>query len=149
MFKVGRVISADTDNFVRYCKYKDNYAVVKALYFLNDDTPELYEKEIKMQERLYNLGVAPKLLTKYVKLQKKDRIFVGWISEDAGLPIEDEDIPEANNVLDRLYDEGIFLSYFPDRSMFIKGFDGVIRVTDFKNVEAYEEPIGKHNRKYI
>jgi phenylalanyl-tRNA synthetase beta subunit len=149
MFKAGKVISADTDNFVRYCKYKDKYAVVKALHFLNDDTPELYEKEIKTQEKLYNLGVAPKLLTKYVKLQKKDRVFVGWISEDAGLPIEDADIPEANKVLDRLYDEGIFLSYFPDKHMFVKGFDDVIRVTDFKNVEAYEEPIGKHNRKYI
>lgn len=148
-YKIGAVISADTDNFVQYINYDNKYGVLKALYFLLDDSIELYKKEIETQEKLYELGVAPKLIKKRIQLEKKGRPFLGWISEDAGLPIEDEDIPEANKVLDLLYDEGIFLNYYPCKEMFVKGFDNKIRVTDFKFVEVYEEPIGKHKRKYI
>jgi hypothetical protein len=147
--KFGTIISADTDNFVQYIKYENKYGVLKALYFLLDDSIEMYAKEIETQEKLAEIDVAPKLIRKQVRLEKKGRPFIGWISEDAGLPIEDSDIPEANKLLDLLYDRGIFLSYYPHKSMFVKGFDGKIRATDFKAVETYEEPIGKHNRKYI
>jgi|LauGreDrversion4_2_1035121.scaffolds.fasta_scaffold14580_4 hypothetical protein len=148
-YKLGTIISADGDNFVQYIKYDNKYGVLKALYFLLDDSIELYAKEVETQQKLYELGVAPKLIKNQVRLEKKGRPFIGWISEDAGLPIEDSDIPEANKVLDLMYDQGIFLSYFPHKSMFVKGFDNKIRATDFKAVESYEEPIGKHKRKYI
>ena len=149
-YKFGHLISADTDNFVQYLKYDERFAVIKGLSLLGpEDTPDVYAKEIEMQERLYNLGFAPKLLRRQVKLERKGKPYIGWISEDAGLPIEDSDIPAANKILDELYDYGILFNYYPEKRMFLKGFDGKIRVTDFKHVESYEEPIGKHNRKYI
>lgn len=147
--KFGKMISADTDNFVQYCKYENNFAVVKGLFAGYDDSFENYDREIKYQEMLSEKGLAPKLLTMNIKAGKNKRKFVLWVSEDVGFPIEDDDIPDANKVLDELYDMGIILSWCISKELFVKGFDGNIRVTDFKHTEMYEESIAKHNRKYI
>lgn len=149
MIKFGKLISADTDNFVRYGKYGKEFVVMKGLFMGYDDSQELYDQEIKYQELLSVDGLAPRILKKNVKADKSNRRFLMWISEDAGLPIEEADVPEANKILDILYDRGIILNWYVDQRMFVKGFDGKIRVTDFKQTEAYDEPIGKHNRKYI
>ncbi len=149
MIKFGKLISADTDNFVRYGKYGSEFVVFKGLFMGYDDSQELYDQEINYQELLSKDGLAPKLLKKNVKADKNNRKFVMWICEDAGLPIEKADVPEANKLLDILYDRGIILNWYVEQCMFVKGFDGKIRVTDFKQAETYDEPIGKHNRKYI
>lgn len=147
--QIGIVISSDTDNFVRYCKYHKQFAVVKALRLALDDAVDVYEKEINNQTRLSHVGASPKLLRKKVILKKNERLFLGWISEDAGLPIEEDDINATNEFLDSLYDKGIVVSWYIDQHMFVKGFDNKIRVTDCKNVEFYDEPIEKDKRMYI
>ncbi len=150
MIKFGKLISADTDNFVRYGKYGKEFVVFKGLFMGHDDSQELYNREINYQELLSKDGLAPRILKKNVKADKNKRKFLMWISEDAGLPIEESDVPEANKLLDILYDRGIILHWIiPRKELFVKGFDGKIRITDFKQTETYEEPIGKHNRKYI
>lgn len=147
--KIGTTISADTDNFVRYCKYDKRFAVVKGLFTGLDDALELYERELEFQTLLTEKGFAPKLLAKDIEGDKKGRMFVLWVSEDAGLPIEDQDIPAANMLLDELYDMGIILHWAPSKHLFVKGFDGKIRVTDFKQTEKHASPVTKDNRKYI
>lgn len=147
--KLGSYISADTDNFVCYCKYGNTFAVTKGLFAGLDDSFEVYEREIKNQEKFAELGWAPKLLQINVRALKKGRKFVMWVSEDAGLPIEDADISAANALLDEMYDKGYVLSDTIFREHFVKGFDGKIRVTDFKNAEIFEHPILKDKRVYI
>ena len=147
--KLGSYISADTDNFVCYCKYGNKFAVTKGLFAGLDDSFETYEREIKNQEKFAEMDWAPKLLKVNVRALKKGRKFVMWVSEDAGLPIEDSDIPAANALLDEMYEKGYVLSDVISRQNFVKGFDGKIRVTDFKNAEIFEHPILKDKRTYI
>ena len=146
MLKFGKLISADGDNFVRYAKYDKDFVVVKGLYTGYTDSYDLYMQEMKYQVLLSEKGFAPKLIRKDIRTLKDKRKFVMWVSEDAGLPIEEEDVPSANKLLDDLYDMGIILDPYLCQQLFVKGFDNKIRVTDFKNTETYS---GKHNRKYI
>jgi len=149
MIKFGKTISADQDNFVRYGKYGKEFVVIKGLFMGLDDSKTLYDQEIKFQEALSAEGFAPRLLKKNIKADKSGRTFMVWVSEDAGLPIEEEDVPAANKLLDELYERGIVLSFLIDQRMFVKGFDGKIRVTDFKHAEIFEDPILKDKRVYI
>lgn len=149
MITFGKTISADQDNFVRYGKLGKDFVVIKGLFMGHDDSRHLYDQEIKFQQALAAEGFAPKLLKKGTKAEKSGRPFMVWVSEDAGLPIEEEDVPAANKLLDELYDRGVVLSWMIDQRMFVKGFDGKIRVTDFKNTEIFEDPILKDKRTYI
>jgi hypothetical protein len=94
-------------------------------------------------------GMAPRLIQKDVEFQKDNQTYWLIVSEDVGMPISEEDVPAVNTYLDVLYDMGIILHWFIDKQMFVKGFDGKIRTTDFRMTEMYEESIGKHNRKYL
>ena len=129
------MISNDTDNYVMYVKHEKKFAVAKALFAGYSDWQELYNKEIEFQTFLSAHDLAPFLLEKRKMIQVAGRPFVTWISEDAGLPIEKEDIEAANDVIDRLWDVGVKIHDYVDPKMFVKGFDGKIRVTDFKNAE--------------
>lgn len=147
--RMGKVISADGSNFVCYSRYGKEYTVTKGLEMCYSDSEESYQNEIKFQTLLSEKGVAPRLIKKDMKVKKKGNIFMMWVSEDAGLPVDDQDIPACNELLDKLYDEGIIVTPYLWKNWFVKGFDGKIRMTDFKLAEQYDEPIGKHNRKYL
>jgi hypothetical protein len=147
--KFGKLISSDTDNFVQYCKYDGKLAVIKGLFAGHDDSFDLYHQEMKYQYMLSEMGYAPEILEMNIKGSRNGRKFVLWISEDGGLPIEEDDVELANQLLDELYEKGIILHWHISKELFVKGFDGKLRVTDFKQTEFYEESIGKHNRKYI
>jgi hypothetical protein len=114
-----------------------------------EDSKDLYTNQIRFQTLLSEKGLAPRILKQDIKARKDGMPFLLLVSEDAGLPIEDCDIASANEYLDTLYDMGIILHWYVDKKMFVKGFDGKIRSTDFKMTEHYDEPIGKHNRKYL
>ena len=147
--RMGKVISADGDNFVCYSRYGKEYTITKGLFMGYSDSEESYQNEVKFQALLSEKGVAPRLIKKDIKANKKGRMFMMWISEDAGLPIEDEDIPACNVLLDKLYDEGIIVTPYVLKSWFIKGFDGNIRMTDFTLTEQFDEPIEKQDRRYL
>ena len=147
--RMGKVISADGDNFVCYSRYGTEFTVTKGLTLSFPDSEESYQNNIYFQTLLSEKGFAPRLLKKDMKVKKKGNIFVMWISEDAGLPIEDEDIPACNILLDKLYDEGIIVTPYVLKSWFIKGFDGNIRMTDFTLTEQFDEPIETKDRKYL
>lgn len=143
------MISCDGDNIVEYSTYNGKCTVTKGLCFDFEDLKEFYTNEIHYQTMLSELDIAPRIIKKDIKGLRKKQNFVFWISEDAGLPIEDSDIPDANRILDIVYDMGIIINWRPHKSHFVKGFDNKIRITDFKHTEKYNEPIGKHNRRYI
>ena len=147
--RMGKVISADGDNFVCYSRYGTEFTVTKGLALVYPDSEESYQNNIYFQTLLSEKGFAPRLLKKDMKVKKKGNIFVMWISEDAGLPIEEEDIPACNILLDKLYDEGIIVTPYVLKSWFIKGFDGNIRMTDFTLTEQFDEPIEEKDRKYL
>jgi hypothetical protein len=148
--RLGLLISADGDNFVYYSKFGNTFAVTKGLAADLDDSDDLYENEIAFQEDLAKSGLAPRVLAKNIVVTRKGMKFNVWISEDAGLPVTVEDIPDVNEFLDILYERGIILyPYTMHPSLFVRGFDGKIRATDFKQTEEYDEPIGKHNRRYL
>jgi len=140
-----RMISNDTDNFVEYTKYNGAYAVMKGLFTGNDDTAEMYKREIEYQTMLSEYGYAPRLLQTGMKRIIKGREFITWISEDAGLPIQERDVLQANVLLKSLYDMGIELTWSLHQNLFVKGFDGKVRVTDFKHAEKTLSP----SRTYI
>jgi len=139
------MISCDGDNVVFYSKYEDRLTVTKGLNTSYEDLQEFYTNEIHYQTLLSEFDIAPKILKKDIKEDN----FMYWISEDAGLPIKDCDISDANRLLDIVYDMGIIINWRPHISQFVKGFDDKIRIVDFKHTEKYDEPIGKHNRKYL
>jgi hypothetical protein len=148
--RLGSLISADGDNYVYYSKYGDTFVVTKGLYTGYSDSEDLYLNEIYFQERLAEDGLAPRILAKDILRNRKGREFKEWISEDAGLPVEIADIAAVNAYLDVLYDKGVILyPYTIHHSLFVKGFDGKIRATDFKQTEDCGEPLGKHNRRYL
>ena len=147
--RMGKVLHADTDNFVCYSKYENEFTITKGLAMCYSDSEENYKNEINFQTLLSEKGYAPRLIRKDMKVKKKGNIFMMSISEDVGLPVEDEDIPACNEVLDKLYDEGIIVTPYICKNCFVKGYDGKIRMTDFKLTEQYDEPIGQHNRKYL
>jgi hypothetical protein len=134
------MISNDTDNFVIYSKHEGRFTVTKALFEGCSDTQELYKKEIAFQVLLAEKGLAPRLLKKDIKGMFKGRRFIMWISEDAGLPIEEQDVAEANKVLTQMWDSGITLTGALHKGLFVKGFDGKVRLTDFKHAEYCENP---------
>lgn len=147
---MGKVISDDSSNFVRYSRYGIRYTVTKGLCMDYPDSMDLYTRETTVQEQLAALDLAPKLLRKDIPAKRRGRPFLMWISEDAGLPIEEADVPAANALLDTLYDTGLVLHVdYVHSSHFVKGFDGKIRVTDFKHTEHYADPIPKEERKYL
>lgn len=147
--KIGSIISSDTDNFVCYCRYGKTFAVAKGLFDGLDDSLEIFKRETKNQRKFAEMGWAPNLLKTNVRAMRNNRKFMVWVSEDAGLPIEDADIPAANALLDEMYDKGYMISETPYKQLFVKGFDGKIRVTDFKNAEIFEHSILKDKRTYI
>ncbi len=147
--RMGKVISADGDNFVCYSRYGKEFTVTKGLALCFPDSEESYQNNINFQTLLSEKGYAPRLIKKDMKVKKKGNIFMMWISEDAGLPVEDEDIPACNELLDKLYDEGIIVTPYIWKSWFVKGFDGKIRMTDFTLTEQFDEPIEKENRRYL
>ena len=149
MHTIGAIITADCDQFVRYSKYDSKFTVTKGMCMDLEDCADLYANQIKFQELLSQQDLAPRIVAKDIKARYKNIKFMLIVSEDVGLPIEESDIPAANDLLDALYDQGIILHWCLHQSLFVKGFDGKIRVTDFKQTELYDEPIGKHNRKYV
>ena len=146
---MGKVISADGDNFVCYSRYGNEYTVTKGLFMGYSDSEKNYQNEIEYQTILSEKGFAPRLIKKDIKANKNGKKFVMWISEDAGLPIEESDIPACNEILDKMYDEGFIPSEFCMRQEFVKGFDGKIRMTDFKFAEYFDEPIEQKYRVYV
>lgn len=147
---LGSIISADQTNFVRYSKYGSTYTITKGICAEYEDSYDVYKAETQNQEKLASLGYAPRLIIKDICVIMDGTRFALWISEDCGLPVGPQDVPAVNAYLDELYDRGIILTpYTPYSYMFVKGFDGKIRATDFKNTEFYTESIGKHNRKYL
>ena len=139
------MISCDGDNVVFYSKYEDRLTITKGFSMVHQDSQEFYMNEIQYQTLLSEIDIAPKLLKKDIK----ENNFMYWISEDAGLPIEECDIPDANRILDIVYDMGIIINWRPHMSHFVKGFDDKIRITDFKHATKYDKPIEKENRKYL
>ena len=145
MVKLGKVISADFDTKVWYSKLGNRFTVTKALYTCHSDSEEMYQNEIKIQTLLAEKGLAPKLLEKDDRSTKH---YVMWTSEDAGLPITENDVEAANSYLDTLYDMGVLL-FSVGQDNFLKGWDGKIRTTDFKVAELLSQPITKDKREYI
>ncbi len=73
-----------------------------------------------------------------------------WTSTDAGLPVDSKtDRDDINTYLDVLYDKGIVLHWRLDWDMFVRGFDGRIRATDFKAAEQHPQPIPREERRYM
>lgn len=147
---LGEVIRAD-GNAVWYSSYDGKYTVTKGMPISkHTDSVEVYEHEIRFQHLLSKRGFAPRLIAFNIEKRWKNRNYLLWVSEDAGLPIEVPDIPSANKLLDSLYDIGIVLTpytFHPD--MFLKGFDGKIRVVDFKHTVQHPVPISESERRYI
>lgn len=147
--KLEQVIHADLFDFVRYSRLGKEYTVTKGLCTELSDAEELYAREIRFQEMLAKLDFAPKILKKGIRAKKDGMKYVMWVSADAGLPIEDADIPEANKLLDHIYNLQIVYHWSPHKSHFVKGFDGKIRVTDFKQTELLGSAIPKEVRRYV
>jgi hypothetical protein len=144
------MISNDTDNFVVYSKHEGRFTVTKALFQGCWDTQELYRKEMEFQTFLSKRGLAPKILKRDIVAEHKGRSFLMWISEDAGLPIERTDIKAANDLIDEMWDAGVKIAEYVHKGMFVKGFDGKVRVTDFKHSEwVLAENIQESNRLYL
>ena len=135
-YTFGKLISADGD-FVRY---SSKFTVTKGML-----DEEEYKNQITFQTLLSKKGLAPSIIQKDVKHNNHTLI----VSSDAGLPLEQKDIPLANKYLDTLYDMGIDLHWCLHISHFVKGFDGKIRATDFRQTKLYTEAIKKDKRVYI
>ena len=143
------MISNDGNNFVVYSKHEGRFTVTKALFQGCSDTQELYSKEIEFQTFLSATGLAPRILKKDIVADYKGRPFLMWISEDAGLPIERTDMLAANDLIDNLWDVGVKIAEYVHKGMFVKGFDGKVRVTDFKHSEWVAENKQETNRVYL
>ena len=136
------MISADGDRFVRY---SSNLTVTKGLHTSLDDTKEIYERQLHLGEMLARWGLAPRILKKDIT----DGDYITWVMEDAGLPITEKDVADANALLDVLYDTGIVYSWSIHQSHFLRGFDGILRIIDFQHTEQLPNPITRDKRIYL
>ena len=135
------MISNDTDNFVEYTR---KFTVTKGLYTGYEDSEELYTREIEFQSILSEYDYAPRLIETGIKRVINGREFITWVSQDVGLPITEKDVLQANILLKNIYDMGISLTWCLHQSQFVKGFDGKVRVTDFKHAEKVLNPIRQY-----